>query len=350
MRGPRRRHVDERHDCRDIVPACVPSTVWGTASMRNRQVGLGAVLAPQGRNATPPLAAASGRARPAAPHRSRRHAVTYPAIADMPLRQRFPAAVITPPIQALRARYARVRAAIDMGLDGSKDGFSTARTWHSSGVPWLGQGRATSGAGTRFPVPHSEGSCGAVPKSGMVRLSRSHLPGLSRKVRGPPLWRASAFQGSGFGRLLTSHRKSARWSVSLHTRSHRSKGGSLWNLPPSPSRCRPAAGCVSRRQGSGPGWGGSVDVTAAGLTTAPQRTPTPSPGCRHRGSGFAGDAVADPLAEFFDAEVAPLLTAAAWWMPWRMRISSVPHPSRRRAHPSRFRRAKRAPIRRASVA
>ena len=108
-----RRHVDERHDCRDIGPACVPSTVWGTASMRNRQVRLGAVLAPQGRNATPPLVAASGRARPAAPHRSRRHVVTYPAIADMPLRQRFPAADITPPIQALRARYARVRAAID---------------------------------------------------------------------------------------------------------------------------------------------------------------------------------------------------------------------------------------------
>ena len=40
-----RRHVDERRDCRDIGPACVPSTVWGTASMRNRQVGLGAVLA-----------------------------------------------------------------------------------------------------------------------------------------------------------------------------------------------------------------------------------------------------------------------------------------------------------------
>ena len=77
--------------------------------------GLGAVLAPQGRNATPPLVTASGRARPAAPHRSRRHAVTYPAIADMPLRQRFPAAVITPPIQALRARFTRVRAAIDTG-------------------------------------------------------------------------------------------------------------------------------------------------------------------------------------------------------------------------------------------
>ena len=48
----------------------------GAASMRNRQVVLGAVLAPQGRNATPPLVTASGRARPAAPLRSRRHAVT----------------------------------------------------------------------------------------------------------------------------------------------------------------------------------------------------------------------------------------------------------------------------------
>jgi len=63
-----RRHVDERHDCRDIGPAYVSSTMWGTASMCDRQVGLGAVLAPQGRNATPPLLAASGRARPAAPH------------------------------------------------------------------------------------------------------------------------------------------------------------------------------------------------------------------------------------------------------------------------------------------
>jgi hypothetical protein len=108
-----RRHVDERHDCRDIGPAYVSSTMWGTASMRDRQVGLGAVLAPQDRNATPPLAAASCRARPAAPHRSRRHVVACPAITDIPLRQRFPVAAVTPPIQALRARFARVRAAID---------------------------------------------------------------------------------------------------------------------------------------------------------------------------------------------------------------------------------------------
>ena len=41
----RRRHVDERRDSQDNDPACVPSTVWGTASSCNRQVDLGAVLA-----------------------------------------------------------------------------------------------------------------------------------------------------------------------------------------------------------------------------------------------------------------------------------------------------------------
>jgi hypothetical protein len=41
----RKDQVDERHDCQDNHPAYVPSTVWGTASRRNSQVGLGAVLA-----------------------------------------------------------------------------------------------------------------------------------------------------------------------------------------------------------------------------------------------------------------------------------------------------------------
>ena len=40
-----KRQVDGRHDSQDNDPACVPSTVWGTASRRNSQVGLGAVLA-----------------------------------------------------------------------------------------------------------------------------------------------------------------------------------------------------------------------------------------------------------------------------------------------------------------
>ena len=117
--GPRgaqtgRPYVDERHDCRDIGPAYVSSTAWGTASMRDRQVGLGAVLAPQCRNATPPLVTASAAH---ALWRSRRHALTYPAIANMPLRQRTPAAGFTPPIQAARAFLARVQAAIGMGKE-----------------------------------------------------------------------------------------------------------------------------------------------------------------------------------------------------------------------------------------
>ena len=59
------------------------------------------------------LVAASGHPRQAAPHRSQRHVVTYPAIEHMPRRQRFPAVVVISPIQALRARYTRVRAATD---------------------------------------------------------------------------------------------------------------------------------------------------------------------------------------------------------------------------------------------
>ena len=50
----RYRPVDERHDCQDNVPACVPSTVWGTASRRNRQVALGAVLALKSAHANKP--------------------------------------------------------------------------------------------------------------------------------------------------------------------------------------------------------------------------------------------------------------------------------------------------------
>ena len=52
----RKRQVDERHDCQDNAPACVPSTVWGTASRRNSQVGLGAVLALNSAHANPPHA------------------------------------------------------------------------------------------------------------------------------------------------------------------------------------------------------------------------------------------------------------------------------------------------------
>ena len=69
----RYRPVDERHDCQDNVPACVPSTVWGTASRRNRPVALGAVLALKSAHANKPNppcqpkpALQSQRARPRA--------------------------------------------------------------------------------------------------------------------------------------------------------------------------------------------------------------------------------------------------------------------------------------------
>src|SRR5208282_777825 len=67
----RKRQVDGRHDCQDNAPACVPSTVWGTASRRNSQVGLGAVLALENEQALsrhPPCVSPSQpqRARPPA--------------------------------------------------------------------------------------------------------------------------------------------------------------------------------------------------------------------------------------------------------------------------------------------
>ena len=53
-----RRSVDERHDCRDTGSACVPSTVWGTASSETAKFNVGAVLAPRYRQAfTPPSGA-----------------------------------------------------------------------------------------------------------------------------------------------------------------------------------------------------------------------------------------------------------------------------------------------------
>ena len=73
----RKHQVDERHDCQDNAPACVPSKVWGTASRRNSQVGLGAVLALENEQALsrhPPRVSPSQpqRARPPAPVRTHR--------------------------------------------------------------------------------------------------------------------------------------------------------------------------------------------------------------------------------------------------------------------------------------
>jgi hypothetical protein len=97
--------------------------------MRDRQVGLGAVLAPQCRNATPPLVTAS--AAHALRHSWPTRALTYPAIADMPLRQRTPAVCFTTPIQAARARNARVRAAIDRRLYITVEAADSQAAW-----PW----------------------------------------------------------------------------------------------------------------------------------------------------------------------------------------------------------------------
>src|SRR5271165_3133608 len=64
----RKRQVDGRHDCQDNAPACVPSTVWGTASRRNSQVGLGAVLALETEQA---LSRHPPRVSPSQPQRAR---------------------------------------------------------------------------------------------------------------------------------------------------------------------------------------------------------------------------------------------------------------------------------------
>ena len=64
----RKRQVDGRHDCQDNAPACVPSTVWGTASRRNSQVGLGAVLALENEQA---LSRHPPRVSPGRPQRAR---------------------------------------------------------------------------------------------------------------------------------------------------------------------------------------------------------------------------------------------------------------------------------------
>jgi hypothetical protein len=47
-------------------------------------------------------------------------------------------------------------------------------------------------------------------------LSRSRIPRLRPESCGPPLWRASAFQGSGSAGLLNSTAESARWSFTMH--------------------------------------------------------------------------------------------------------------------------------------
>ena len=96
--GPRRtEQVDERHVCRDIDSACVPpSTVWGTAPRRNRQVQ-------DRRRACPSIRAnLAGSPRPSHPGIFRQNNVRPPAFRRA-----------ASPQNDARARFARVQTAID---------------------------------------------------------------------------------------------------------------------------------------------------------------------------------------------------------------------------------------------
>ena len=103
----RRQDVDERHHRQDTRPAFVPSTVWGTASRRNRQVELGAVLAlNSGR--------LSGRRPPRSgdrlrPHQPPGHPRPSPVTPSRPLRSPTQEGVR----EGLSAIFARVHVASD---------------------------------------------------------------------------------------------------------------------------------------------------------------------------------------------------------------------------------------------
>ena len=210
MRGPRTRHVDERHDCRDIVPACVPSTVWGTASMRNRQVELGAVLAPQCRNATPPPVTASGRARPAGRrhhhhhHQQRRAAVVAATASMLRAKARLWSGLphlptLAPgaqhhsrqPRQASHAEFTRVLTAIDTWQARASPASPGSANWPQSASS------SPSSRSTRPPCdqpgdhrqgspPRGEGAQTSSTRSSTKRFStkpQSRLPGTTPSSR-----------------------------------------------------------------------------------------------------------------------------------------------------------------------
>ena len=65
---------------------------------------------------------------------------------------------------------------------------------HGSGVPWLRQGRATSGAGTSIPTARNTLLRNG-PELGEMLLSRQDFPGLGRMFMARPHRRALAFLG-----------------------------------------------------------------------------------------------------------------------------------------------------------
>ena len=96
-----------------------------------------------------------------------------------------------------------------MGLDGGKDGFSTARTWHGSGVPWLRQGRATSGAGTNIPTARNRLLRNGPELGETADCHAQQFPRPRPDVHGPP-----SPAGFGIFRVLGSAgslRHTANW-------------------------------------------------------------------------------------------------------------------------------------------
>jgi len=81
--------------------------------MQNRQVGLGAVLALQYRNATSPSDTAAARTRPAGRHHPQRHGVIDLKMSRKATARCRQVASITSDCQAVRARKARIQTAID---------------------------------------------------------------------------------------------------------------------------------------------------------------------------------------------------------------------------------------------
>ena len=106
-----------------------------------------------------------------------------------------------------------------MGLDGGDDGVSMAGRTGMARV-FLGCAKAArrQGAGTSIPTARNRCSCETGLSWGRLSCQAHRVSPASAGCSWPALTGGLRhFWGSGFGRLLAAHRKSARWSVSLHS-------------------------------------------------------------------------------------------------------------------------------------